>query len=269
MADRADRFVGRARPGRTLTTMRSSSHVVAELSGGITRLIHMRSEAPLLLRPTPGGLYLVGGAAGPLGGDEARLRIEVGPGAQLSVHSTAASVALPGRLGQPSRLRIDATVAEGAELRWLTEPTILAGGCRHHIQCAVHVSADARLVWREELILGRHGERPGSGSSRMDCVIEAQPVYRNEQVIAGRSRGWDGPAAVGSAKAVGSLLVAAPHLAGQPAQPKILSQTAAIMPLAGPAALASALADDSLVLRTYLDQALDRLTDAAAVDLSA
>ena len=43
----------------------------------------------------PGLVHLVGGAAGPLGGDDLRLDIEVGPDAVLCVLTVAASVALP------------------------------------------------------------------------------------------------------------------------------------------------------------------------------
>lgn len=250
--------------------MRSSSHVVAELSGGgITRLTHLRSEAPVLLRATPQGLYLVGGAAGPLGGDDARLRIEVGPGAQLDVHSTAATMALPGCSGQASALQIEVKLAEEAELRWLTEPTILAGGCHHRIHTTLDANETALAIWREELILGRHGERPGSTSSRMDCTVGGRPVYRNEQAIGQESHGWNGPAVFGDAKAAGNLLVVDPKMATSPVPPAILGDTAAIMPLAGPAAIATALAGDSITLRAYLDAALKLLTPSAEIDLSA
>lgn len=249
--------------------MRSSSHVVAELSGGTTRLTHLRSEAPILLRATPQGLYLVGGAAGPLGGDDARLRIEVGPRARLNVHSTAATVALPGRRGQASALQIEVTLAEEAELRWLTEPTILARGCRHRIHAKLDTDETALLIWREELILGRHGERPGSASSRMDCTAGGTPVYRNAQVVGQESPGWNGPAVFGDGKAAGNLLVVDPRMATSPVPPAILGDTAAIMPLAGPAAIATALAGDSITLRHNLDEALHRMTTERRTQLSA
>lgn len=243
--------------------------MVAELSGGTTRLTHLRSEAPILLRATPQGLYLVGGAAGPLGGDHARLRIEVGPGARLNVHSTAATVALPGCRGQASALQIDVALAEEAELEWLTEPTILARGCHHRIHARLDTHETALAIWREELILGRHGERPGSASSRMDCTVGGRPVYRNEQIVGQESPGWDGPAVFGDAKAAGNLLVVDPKMATSPVRPAILGDTAAIMPLAGPAAIASALAGDSITLRQNLDEALHRLTSEGSTQLSA
>ena len=58
-------------------------------------------------------MHLVGGAAGPLGGDRLRLEIEVGAGALLDVRSVAASLALPGAGGAQSRLEVTARVEVG------------------------------------------------------------------------------------------------------------------------------------------------------------
>ena len=60
----------------------------------------LRSQAPLILRQTPEAVYLVGGAAGPLGGDVLELRIDVRAGATLRLRTAAAAVALPGRDGR-------------------------------------------------------------------------------------------------------------------------------------------------------------------------
>ena len=71
--------------------MRAEARIVAESDRrGGTRLAVLRGESPLLLRrtgPRTGGavtVHLVGGAAGPLRGDDLRLDIEVGPGARLA-----------------------------------------------------------------------------------------------------------------------------------------------------------------------------------------
>ncbi|MGH9281089.1 MAG: hypothetical protein ACRD12_23765 [Acidimicrobiales bacterium] len=73
--------------------MIANAAVVAEAGPRYTRL---RSQAPLVLRPTPDGVYLVGGAAGPLGGDTVTIEVDVRPGARLTMWSAAASVARPG-----------------------------------------------------------------------------------------------------------------------------------------------------------------------------
>jgi urease accessory protein len=73
--------------------VRASAALVAELGAdGSTRLPVQRSQAPLILRRTPEAVYLVGGAAGPLGGDVLELQIEVREGATLRLRTAAAAV---------------------------------------------------------------------------------------------------------------------------------------------------------------------------------
>ena len=83
---------------------------------GTTRLPVLSSQAPLVLRRTPSAVYLVGGAAGPIGGDELSLWIAVGPGAFLRMRTAAASIALPGLDGAESVLRVSVSVAAGGGL---------------------------------------------------------------------------------------------------------------------------------------------------------
>jgi urease accessory protein len=73
--------------------------------GGVTRLPVLASQVPLVLRRTPEAVYLVGGAAGPIGGDSLALHITVGAGAFLRVRTAAAAIALPGPDGLESVLR--------------------------------------------------------------------------------------------------------------------------------------------------------------------
>ena len=114
--------------------------------GGTVRLPVQRSQAPLILRRTADAVYLVGGAAGPLGGDTLELRIEVRAGATLRLRTVAAAVALPGRYGQESLLTVTATVGAGARLEYLPEPTVAADGARHRTGVAVDLAEDATLV---------------------------------------------------------------------------------------------------------------------------
>jgi urease accessory protein len=75
--------------------LRAHASARAERVGDVSRLVELRSDPPLVLRATPAGLHLVGGAAGPLGGDELALDITVGAGACLVVRSAAATLAQP------------------------------------------------------------------------------------------------------------------------------------------------------------------------------
>jgi len=230
--------------------VRARARVAAERDGrGGSRLVTLRSEAPLLLRSTPEALYLVGGAGGPLGGDDVSLEIVVGSGARLTVRTAAASIALPG--AGPSRFRVWARVAEGGELRWLPEPLVAATACDHHMEATVALEGDARLVWREELVLGRHSEPSGSVSSRSDVDLDATPLLRHELALGPAHPGAASPAVTAGARAVGSVVMIGPGWA--PSAPAVLRATAAVLALARSGLQVVALADDASVLRSSLD----------------
>ncbi|WP_127503154.1 urease accessory protein UreD [Actinoplanes solisilvae] len=238
--------------------MRARSRVVAESDGhGGTRLTELRSESPLLLRRTGARtVHLVGGGAGPLRGDDLRLEIEVGPGATLEIRSVAAQLALPGRAHlPPSRLEIHATVAGGASLRWLPEPLIAAAGCDHLTVTRVEVAEGGSLLWRDDLVCGRHDE--DSGTVRTDTTIRyaGSTLYRHELSAGPAAPGWSGPAVLGEGRAIGTVVAVPASLL-----PPATSGPAdfAIMPLAGPGALATAVAADLRPVRAALDPICDR-----------
>ena len=179
--------------------------VVAELSGDRTRCTTLRSAPPISLRDTPEGLYLVASGAGPVGGDDLHLDVDVRFGAALVVRSAAASMVLPGPTGSPSSLRVRARV--GGSLRWEPEPTILVAGCDHRTMTTIDLTADATLMWRETVVLGRHGEPTGSLLHRMHVNLDGKPLLRTELPVGPRWPGADGPAGTDGAQAVTSLLV--------------------------------------------------------------
>jgi urease accessory protein len=213
----------------SVPAVKASARLVAEADGrGGTRLAVLRGESPLLLRRTghstgPGvTVHLVGGAAGPLRGDDLRLDIEVGPGAELDVHSVAASLALPGRPGAPpSRLEVHAAVAAGASLRWLPEPLIAAAGCDHRTGTHVEVADGGRLLWRDDLVCGRHGEPSGDVRTRTTIRYAGATLYRHDLEVGPGAPGWSGAAVLGATPAAGNVspagLVGGGALAGAPA----------------------------------------------------
>jgi urease accessory protein len=179
--------------------------VVAGLTGDRTRCTTLRSAPPISLRDTPDGLYLVASGAGPVGGDDMHLDLDVGTGASLVVRSAAAVMALPGPTGASSSLRVHARV--GGSLRWEPEPTILVAGCDHHATSRIVLTACATLLWREVVVLGRHGEPTGSLLQRLHVDRDGAPLLRNELPIGPRWPGADGPAGTNGAGVVSSLLV--------------------------------------------------------------
>jgi urease accessory protein len=227
--------------------MRAVARIVAAAGGRLTTLY---GEPPLLPRRTgPGEVHLVGGAAGPLGGDDLRIEIEVGPGADLRVRTVAASLALPGPGGGSSRTRVSARVATGGRLAWLPEPLIAAAGCDHDAVSTIDVAAGAHVVWREELVCGRHGETPGDARLRLAVRLGGRPLHRHELAVGPNAPGWDGAAVLGDARAVGTVLI----IGECPAGPMPLGPTAAVLPLAGPAVVAVATGADLREVRAALE----------------
>jgi urease accessory protein len=236
--------------------VRARAELVAEAGpGGTIRLPVLRSQAPLILRRTADAVYLASGAAGPLGGDTLDLRIEVRAGATVRLRTVAAAVALPGRYGQESVLTVTATVGAGARLEYLPEPTVAADGARHRTEVSVRLAADAALVLRDEVLLGRHGERGGACRTRLAVDQAGRPLLRHELNVSGTDAASLGPAVLAGHRAAGMLLTVDPEVTGGGDALSISEKGpwVAVMPLAGPGVLVTALAHDTRTLRRRLE----------------
>ncbi|MGF7238415.1 MAG: urease accessory protein UreD [Frankia sp.] len=324
--------------GRSAVSARTVIRVERDRRG-VPVLSELRCQIPLVARLTSdppradgrAGLtvHLVAAGAGPLAGDRLELIVHVGRDARLTLRSAAATVALPGRGTGPSRLLVRASVEAGGLLEYLPEPTVAAAGCDHRMQAQILLAAGATVVWREELLFGRHGETAGAVSTavRVDEPVPAaggsghpgladdrhptevlpladrsmtwgpwppaarknhdpaacgplagsdpttrpdagpgpatqrplnqwteglRPVLRHQLVTGPTAAGANGPAVLGDARAAGTLLVAR---GGGPAgldTPAWANAGVAVLPLAGPGVLVTALAVDAITLRRRL-----------------
>lgn len=245
----------------------------------VSRVSALRSEPPFVMRPAPvetapwlpgwvlddravACVHLVGAAAGPVGGDDLSLDVHVGPDAGLVLHQVAASLLLPGPDGRPSRSQVTVHVAAGGVFAWLPGPLIAAKGCSHDAVTRVVLEPGARLLLREELLLGRHGEGPGRVTQRIRVTSADEPLLDQTLDVDPAGPAGTSPAVLGGRRAVGSLLVAGsgwpdPATISAPACGPASEPDLAVMRLAGPGVLVSALAHDALTLR-------ERLTDVAA-----
>lgn len=243
---------------------------------GTSRISRLRSDPPLVLRPTATGssdlvpgwegpgavrVSLAAAAAGPIGGDEVRLDVEVGTGAALVLRTVSASLALPGPHGDCSRTTITVRVAAGGTFAWLPGPVIAAHRCRHHQITRLDLEPSARLLTREELLLGRHGEGPGEVRQHLRVVRGDRPLHDQEINVDPATSSWASPAVTGGRKAVGSVFVADPAWSDPPAVHA--GDDTAVLPLDRTAALVTALAHDALTLRRRLH---DRVDVLATVD---
>ncbi|ARP73904.1 urease accessory protein [Streptomyces pluripotens] len=246
----------------TATGVRARARIVARADGrGGTALHVLDGEGPLALRRTRGSgaeakVMVVGAMSGPLGGDHFSLAARVESGARLHVGSAAATLALPGQAKGAARYEVRLDVADGAELSWLPEQLISAGGSDLHVTTRAELGAGARLVLREEQVLGRVGEEPGRLTSRLTVRVAGRTVLDQELACGpGAPGGWDGPAVLAGHRAVGQLVIVEPDFAEHPVVARMLGECAALVPLAGPAVLVSAVASDALRLRRLLDEA--------------
>ncbi|WP_328785915.1 urease accessory protein UreD [Streptomyces canus] len=247
--------------------VRATARIVARDDGrGGTALPVLESDGPLALRRTRGSgtetrVMLVGAMSGPLGGDHFTVEADVLKGARLRLGSAAATIALPGQTKGEARYDVRLTVADGGELHWLPEQLISAGGSDLCVTTRIDLGATSRLVLREEQVLGRAGEEPGRLSSRLVLRVAGRTVLDQELACGpGAPGGWDGPAVLAGHRAVGQLLVVRPEFAEEPVTAQVLGQGAIVVPLAGPAALVTAVAPDALLLRRVLDEALATLS---------
>jgi urease accessory protein len=253
--------------------VKASARLVAQARpDGSTRLTALVGQAPLLLRQThpddeptaasavpAAQVHLVGGAAGPIGGDELHLSMHLGPGARLRLRSVAASIALPGRQPGESTLDISVRIEAGASLTWSPQPLIAAQGARHRTTVRVEMAEDAHLAWYEQTLLGRHGEQPGSATTRLRVRRADRPLLDHTLAVGPHHPGSLGPAVTGTDRAGATILIVDPAWTHVPIADRVTLEPCddangaiAVLPLAGPAVVISALAPDGLALQTLL-----------------
>jgi urease accessory protein len=262
--------------------MRALARVATERDlRGRTRICVLRSGWPLMLRttlpleqgavtawatPDAARVYLAAGGAGPVGGDRLRLEICVGEGSALILGEVSPTLLLPGPHGEQSETAIDIHVGADATLAWLPQLVIAAHDCHHHTDIRVTLHATARLLLREEVLFGRHGEQPGALRQRLRVVRDDRPLYDQELAVGPTAPGWNGPAVTGGHAAAGALLVVEPTWSDGPPPATPYAAGAALLPLCGPAVLVSALAPDTKVLRRQLDAMLTLIVSDRRVD---
>jgi urease accessory protein len=137
---------------------------------GRTVLPVVRASGQLAVRRTgPETVHLVATAFGPLGGDDAEIRLVVEDGARLSVRSVAAAVVLPARgESPPSRQVVRAEVAGVLDLA--LEPTVVTARAVHLAELRAELAECGELTATEQVLLGRMGEQPGrwTGTTRVE-----------------------------------------------------------------------------------------------------
>jgi urease accessory protein len=200
-------------------------------------------------------VHLVGGAAGPVGGDHWRLEVVVGPGAALRFRSVAASIAFPDREGNASLLEVVAEVGAGGVLDWAPEPMILAAGADHSTRVTLRAADDSRIRWREEVVCGRADEAGGTGHMSLRATYADRPLLAHDVAVGAGAPGWDTPAVLGPARAFGTVLIAGPGTDTTSVSIPVgtYGVRAAVASLSGPGRLVTAVGPDAAAIRRALD----------------
>jgi urease accessory protein len=191
-------------------------------------VVELLEAPPVACRQVGDAVYIVGTAAGPLGDDDVAFDLDVGPGAQLSVRQRDAHL----------------------------EPLVATSRCRLRVEVRIALAASARLSFTEELLLGRHGEPAGDLELRLSVEMAGAPLLRQTlRTGPDAPSGWDGPAVLGTARALGLRL-------GAGADYAVSSRGAAgcgwaCSALEGAGILVTAVADDLPLLRRRMAAAAE------------
>ena len=222
------------------------------------RVTYLSCAPPLAAKALPGPtLLLVGSAAGLLEGDRCTIRLRLGRGARLTVRTVAATLAHACPAGGSTAFDVEVDAGAGARLAWLPEPLVAHERCRHRSTARVSLAAGAAAVWTETVSLGRFGETAGDVELRLDVELNHTPLLRDGLRAGPSAPGSAGPAVLAGGRHVGTVALLGARTAG--ADPDVMA-------LAGPGALARALADDAATLERRLAPVrrvfLDRLASS-------
>lgn len=252
--------------------MKANALVTVQQGGyGRTIVRDLRSQAPMTLvprraivPPADGAavVHLVGSAASPLGGDHVELHVRVGPGSHLRLHGTAATVALPGQHNGCSRTKIRVEVGAGGTFEYLPEATIVAARAEHIAELHVDLESGARARCRETIVLGRHGERPGTLATTTSVVREGTPLLRQRLDI-GEHEPLSSAAYLAGARVLATETVVWDHDPDQPSS----GQWWSLVPLAVGGALATVVAADAVTAQRRLREALGDHPDSKSLNL--
>lgn len=166
----------------------SCSRLVFAQHDGQTRLVARQAELPLVVqRPLrgPAGqalLVLLTPAGALFGGDEVRLRVECGPGTDVTLATAGATRVNQGQVG----FELQATVDAGATLRYLPHELIPFRGACYRQRLALDLATDGRAILLDVISPGRTSEPFAYRRLELDTQvsIEGRLVVRERLVLA-------------------------------------------------------------------------------------
>lgn len=198
---------------------RAQGHVSLGLvaRAGVTRRTTTREDGSLRVR-FPGACagapeaVLVNTAGGIAGGDRFAVDLALDAGARLVV-TTAAAEKIYRSLGPDACVDVTATLADGAELTWLPQETILFDRARLARTIDLALAPTATLLFAETIVFGRTAMDESVHEGRF---TDRWRVRRDGRLIFAENFGLDGPIAdrlneaaiAGGRAAIGTVLMA-------------------------------------------------------------
>ena len=237
-------------PVRSLQRARGRAEVALRRRDGATRLARLFQQGsakaflPRVEGETPEAA-LVNTAGGVTGGDVFDYRLAVGEGATMTATTQSAERVYRALDALPARIGVEIAVGPGGRIDWLPRETILFDGGRLRRRLEADLAADARLTVLETLALGRAamGETVRTGDyrdlwriRREGRLVHAEAFRLGEGVGGeGLARAAAGPAALAGARAMATLVHAAPD-----AELRLAPARAALAETAGTAGVEAA-----------------------------
>ncbi|WP_083934354.1 urease accessory protein UreD [Nocardiopsis baichengensis] len=174
------------------------------------RTVPVALETGTFLRPgimrRPGGALRVALAAvraALCAGDDVRLQVDVGPGAELELVDPNGSVAYNARGGRAA-WRASVRLAEGARMSWAEPAFVVADGADVVREVDADLAEGAELLWRESLVLGRTGEQGGKVLASTRVRAQGRPLFVEDLDLRDpRVRGL--PGILGGSRVVGQV----------------------------------------------------------------
>ncbi|WP_017622652.1 urease accessory protein UreD [Nocardiopsis chromatogenes] len=150
------------------------------------RSVPVALETGTFLKPgimrRPGGALRVALAAvraALCAGDDVRLHVDVGPGAELELVDPNGTVAYNARGGRAA-WRASVRLAEGARMTWTEPAFVVSDGADVRREVEADVAEGAELLWRESLVLGRTGERGGRMLASTRVRLAGRPLFTED-----------------------------------------------------------------------------------------
>jgi urease accessory protein len=149
--------------------------------------------------------------SGIAGGDQLRLNVDIGAGAQALLTTPGAGKWYRSS-GAPASMAVSVQVSAGSTAEWLPQESIVFSGANARMHTHIELADGARYIGLETLCFGRRasGETFERGQLRLatDIRLEGRPLWRERGVIDGGSAILDSPIGLAGLSLCSTVLAA-------------------------------------------------------------